>query len=211
MFVLAALLYNSWPLGYYLNSKIAHSGLASDLDGIGQPFYWLFILGDVLVGASLLAVTLLIIFKLRREFLKKTWFSVLVGVFIFGIFTATSAATSNSCVPGHLHFCATIDNHTFGGDGLESTFAALGLLVSLVGINVMSIRFKLSKNFKRFSQFVLFTWPVCVLWFLIEADKNGNAHLAQQALLTLTGLALLVIGLNIFAALEQLTLSDKST
>jgi hypothetical protein len=203
VFTLSAIMYNSWPLGYILNPKTAHIALASDLNGVGQPFYWLFILGDVLVGTGLLAISILLFFKLRNELWSNAWLVVFVGVLLFGVFTATSAASTNSCLPGHFNMCATIDNKTFGADGLESALAAVGLLVSLIGINLMSVHFKLSKRLMLVSQVMLLAWPLSGLIFLWAADVNDNIRLAQHALLIISGLSLFVIGLDIYAAIER--------
>lgn len=203
MFTLIALLYNSWPLGYILNSKTAHYGLASDLDNYGQPYYWLFILGDVLVGASLLAVSFLIRMKLCREFWSKSWSAIILGLFVFGLFTATSAASSNNCSSVQQHICATFHNRTFGADGLESALASVGLLVSMIGVNILNTRTKLNKALVQLSKATLVIWCLSGILFLVEATRNIDVHIAQQLLLIASGVALLVIGINIYLAVEH--------
>jgi hypothetical protein len=209
IFTATALLYNSWPLGYILNYKTARFGLASDLAGKGQPYDWIFILGDVIVGACLIAICGLIRLKLHKELWSRSVAAVVLGVFMFGLFTATSAAAPNTCLHGRISMCARIDKTTFGADGIESTLAAVGLFISLVGINVLGLsRKNLSNKYHRLSQATLVAWPASAAFFLIADSKSSvsdSVHLAQQILMIMTGVALFVIGINIYADLKQNT------
>jgi hypothetical protein len=203
VFSATAVLYNSWPLGYLLNSKTARYGLASGLDAGGQPYDWLFILGDCLVGLSLLAICVLIRLKLRHALWSKSWSAVFMGLVVFGLLTATSAASPSHCTSGTFAICGTFGKRAVGPDGLESTVAALGLLVSLVGINILNRHYQLSVLLRRASQCMLVAWLASGLGFLIIIAEGGNAHLAQQVLLIVSGLALVIIGLNVMTAIER--------
>src|ERR1039458_5373372 len=94
---LAGVIYNSWPLGYVLNNQALRSGLASDLERAGQPYYWLFILGDILTGVCTIAVCAIVWFKLRSEFHSKTWVLAYIGLFLFGLFTAFASLVPSHC------------------------------------------------------------------------------------------------------------------
>jgi hypothetical protein len=204
--VLAAVLYNSWPLGYALNSPTAHSGLASDLERAGQPYYWLFILGDILTGVCVVAACLIIWLKLRPTLHKEAWAAVCVGLFLFGLGTIVAAL-----VPAHCSVTATLQcgNNGSPGLGLDALFsliAALGILVSLVNVCILSMRYKLSVVLVGAAQTTLVAWSASGILFSIFALSIGKAAEAQfleQIFLALYGVALLVIGLTVDGALRR--------
>ncbi len=106
--LLAAAAYSSWPLGYYLNPKVGATGYASELAAEGQPYNWVFIVGDVLAGV----LVLLIVWLLRHEFNKKlrSWHKWLLGLFaLFGILTIVAALLPMSCTPS-ISICPA-ENH----------------------------------------------------------------------------------------------------
>jgi len=164
----AGILYNSWPLGYLLDSRTAHTALASNLERAGHPYAWLFVLGDVLTGLCLIAAAIILY--------TKTWLSA--GLLIFGLFTAISAIFTYSGA-GHVT--------GLGLDALTSTIAAIGLFISLIS---------LVKN--RVNVAVLAFWLASVISFVGYALLRPNqAYLPQDILLVISGLALFVIGLNL--------------
>jgi len=201
--LIAGFLYNSWPLGYLVNAKTARYGLASDLEANGQPYSWLFILADVLVGLSLLVISVLMRHKLQRTFWSKSWLTVFVGLLVFGLFTATSAASSSDCQTSHIRICVSVHKRLLGPDGIESTLAAIGLFVSLLGVNLVNARSMASSVLKQAAQVMLVAWPLSALAFVTAADANDGAHLTQQILLITSGLALLTIGLNLNATVTS--------
>jgi hypothetical protein len=201
IFTLAALFYNSWPLGYLLNYKTARYDLASDLEFSGQPYDWLFVMGDLLVGACLIVIVIVMRLRLHGEFWSKSLTAVVTGLFIFGLFTATSADAPNTCAPRHISICARVDKASFGPDGVESTLAALGLFSSLVGVNIFNIRTRINKKIKSLSFLMLILWPICGIAFVFAAGGNHDVHLAQQILLIVSGLSMLAIGLNVYPAM----------
>jgi hypothetical protein len=198
LFGFAALLYNSWPLGYLLNYKTARYDLASDLDFSGQPYGWLFILGDIVVGVILVAITIYMRLKLHGELWSKSLAAVVVGLFVFGLFTATSADAPNTCQPNEVGICAHVAKASFGPDGMESTLAALGLLCSLIGADIFNLRHSVSKSIRWFTFTMTILWTASGVIFLVAAGNNDGVHLSQQILLILSGLALMAIGVNIY-------------
>src|SRR5581483_6176612 len=92
--VVAALAYNSWPLGFILDSPAAHNSLASDLAARGHPYYWLFVLGDLITGLAAIALAGLI--KLNLPKLRgKDWSRISYGLIVFGALTAICAFFSH--------------------------------------------------------------------------------------------------------------------
>src|SRR5882757_8896527 len=94
--VTAALLYCSWPLGFWLNPIATKTGLASELGAIGQPYNWLFIWADIISGALLAAACVL----LGRLFGAQGWRNIGLGLLaLYGICGALDAALPIHCLP----------------------------------------------------------------------------------------------------------------
>jgi hypothetical protein len=94
--ILSAIIYCSWPLGFWLNPVANRTGLASELGALGQPYNWVFIWGDIVSGALLLAAVIL----LMRMYKPKGWArSALILLAIYGVCGALDAALPESCLP----------------------------------------------------------------------------------------------------------------
>ncbi len=92
----AAVLYCSWPLGFWLNPMAEKTGLASELGAYGQPYNWLFIGADVASGALLAAACMV----LWRLFGTHGWRRAsLVLLLIYGACGALDAALPVHCLP----------------------------------------------------------------------------------------------------------------
>jgi hypothetical protein len=104
LIAISALLYCSWPLGFWLNPQATRSGLASELGAFGQPYHWLFIWGDVVSGALLLVGCGILLRTLRA----KGWARLcLVLLALYGICGALDAALPLQCVPS-LQVCGPV-------------------------------------------------------------------------------------------------------
>jgi hypothetical membrane protein len=183
-----------------LNNQTAHYGLASDLERVGQPYYWLFILGDILTGISVVAACALIWIKLWPKLRSKTWATTGAGLLSFGLFTAVGTILPSECSVTPILRCGA---EKLGLDGLFSGIAACGLLISLMGISVLGRRHRLSAVLTLMTQIILIAWATSGLLFVILAITDGKAHLLQQIFLIISGLALLAIGLNIEIAIRH--------
>ncbi len=131
----AAVLYSSWPLGFWLNPSAMRSGLASELGAFGQPYNWFFIAADVVSGMLLLAATVL----LQRYLKLKSWARVtMVLLSIYGICGAVDAVLPLQCLPS-LQVCGPVLNDPLlilhGASDLLGSIALIGTLVS-AGIHV---------------------------------------------------------------------------
>ncbi len=93
--VVAGLAYCSWPLGYVLNPLVSRRGLASELGALHQPYNWLFIALDVLAGALIVAVAIL----LWRGPDGHVRGIVLANFALFGVLTAIDALLPMTCEP----------------------------------------------------------------------------------------------------------------
>lgn len=199
----SALTYNSWPLGYWLSSPTAHYGLASDLEKAGHPYFWLFILGDALSGISALALALVIRFRLWSKLKSKAWSAVYLGLAAFGLFTAVNAVLPTDCNISSVLRCGLGLNNGVGIDAILSSFSMLGLFISLAGVNRFNLRLSLKPNLLTLTQVTLAVWAASGLLFAALALANRNVHTMQQLLISFSGLALVVIGLNLASLLGR--------
>lgn len=94
--ILSAVLYCSWPLGFVLNPAASRAGLASELGAFGQPYNWVFIGGDIVSGALLVAGVGLLFYLYRPTGWARL---ALVLLALYGICGAIDAALPMSCLP----------------------------------------------------------------------------------------------------------------
>src|SRR5882757_1936735 len=124
----AALLYCSWPLGFWLDPSVMHSGLASELGAVGQPYSWLFIWADVVSGVLITFGVVMLI----RAYKLKTWGRwALILLAIYGVCGALDAALPMRCVPS-LQVCGPVMH-----DPLLILHGAFDLLGSLALIGTL--------------------------------------------------------------------------
>lgn len=195
--LLAGVLYNSWPLGFMLDNSTAHHSLASDLELIGHPYYWLFILGDLLTAACIIAATVIFRFRLWQTPKRRGRLWLLAGLLMFSLFTAASALLPYRCSVFHLTSCGPIIAGKIGLDAITSSLAWLGLFVSLGSL-------ALAEHHQAWMrQLVLATlviWSASGLLFAIAAQHAANhaAYLLQFALMVMTGITIIVIGSHFY-------------
>jgi hypothetical protein len=196
--IVAAVLYNSWPLGYILNSQTARYGFASTLERAGQPHYQLFVLGDILTGVSLTAVAALALLKLIPLIGAKRYIvASLGGLVLFGLSTALAAILP-------LLYSAAI-NRVIGLDGIFSSLSAFGIFISLISLCALGASNYLNTALTRVTQITLLAWSASGLLFVVFALNGGAVHISQQIFLLLTGVAIIVGGLDLNNALRGST------
>ncbi|HEY4160476.1 MAG TPA: DUF998 domain-containing protein [Candidatus Saccharimonadales bacterium] len=129
--ILSAIIYCSWPLGFWLNPQAMQSGLASELGALGQPYNWVFIWGDIVSGVLLVAAVALLL-KLYR---LTGWARLaLVFLAIYGICGALDAALPMHCLPSE-QTCGSIFSDPMlilhGAFDLIGSIALIGTLVAV--------------------------------------------------------------------------------
>lgn len=129
--VVAAILYSSWPLGYWLNSAVSKNSLASGLEAVGQPYNWVFIGGDIACGV----LVLLMGWLLWQHYLSGNRHRWLAGIVLsaaaFGVGTIVDAMLPERCVP-NFQVCPNFtQDHLLLWHGIFSILAAFALFVSL--------------------------------------------------------------------------------
>ncbi len=182
--ILAAIIYNSWPLGYLLNPSVAGTGLASDFEASGQPYNWFFVACDVLFGVLVVSLTL----WLMKD--RAKWRSSIIyvaGLAAFGIFTAVSAL-----IPLHCHAdirtCGYDVDQTLGWHDITGAIAALGLFAAMAAaIGWAAGRLSLAMKL------ITLVWSLTGLWFLYVSVVNDHFWTSaivpsQEVFLVLSGI-----------------------
>ena len=200
--LVSAIAYNSWPLGFWLSKSTAEYGLASDLEKVGHPYYWLFILGDILAGMAAILLAITIRFRLRPALSERIWSIVSLGLFMFGIFTIIDALLPADCTITVALKCQANYGHGIGIDAILSGLAALGLAAGLLCLNHLKLTSRLRLYLHQLNQATLAAWAASAIVFCLLSLANLNAHLVQQLLISLSGLAIIVIILNLLFALQ---------
>jgi hypothetical protein len=125
---IAGLIYNSWIIGYWLNPVVARHGLASELEGLHQPYSWLFIAGDV--ACSLLIG--LVAIMLRTEIKDRLLRLALLAVGGFSLFTIIDALLPIRCDPTVQSCPSFRHDRLLFIHGVCSILASIFLFVSVV-------------------------------------------------------------------------------
>jgi hypothetical protein len=177
--VLAALIYNSWPLGYILNPGVARIGLASDLEAAGEAYNWLFISGDVLFG--LVVLVIIGLFLKKKIILTRQVALVLLGFAVFGVLTAVSAVLPVNC-SSSIRTCGYQGNQALGVHDLIGAIAALGLFIGMMAAWRLE---GTTKRLKRWDGVVLAAWSVWGLLFTLTPIANADKlpHIQQIAII----------------------------
>lgn len=129
--VASGLLYSSWPLGYWLNARVAKNSLASGLEAVGQPFNWLFITTDIMSSVLLVVASVLLWHKYRNNKLALPIKISLACIVMFAVGTTIDALTPEHCVPNLMRCVSFTQDHYLLVHGIFSIAASVFLFVGL--------------------------------------------------------------------------------
>jgi hypothetical protein len=180
--ILAGIMYNSWPLGHWLNPA-ASGQLASALEARHQPYNWVFISGDVISSLLVMLVAWLIWRKLRPG---KLLGFVLWNVVIFGVGTIADTLLPEACLPGAPGCQAWPHNPLLLTHGIFSILASVCLFVALL---VVWWRRRQSWWLNG----LMAGYVVFSLFSLIEAVTPASGNWSQHYYITLCGVWLALI------------------
>jgi len=178
--ILSAVSYCSWPLGYIFNLPVSRRGLASELEALGQPYSWLFILLDVVSGVLIVALTYYL-WRLRSR-KHNRWLSiVLLNYAAFGVFTAIDSLLPMNCIPSLTVCPNALHNPMLLLHGIASITASVCLFVSVV---MVWYRHRTEERYILMSM-VLLAWAIFGIVSIIFLLVPGPGYLAQHYYITL--------------------------
>ncbi len=187
-----AIAYSSWPLAFVLNRPLAGTALASSFEARSQPFSWLFILLDCVVGLCTVVVS-------ARGFRLPAWFrsdKALIGVLLsyglFGLATAADAVVPLTCGSASSRACAS-QLLPITPDDLLTGIAvfALFLAAAFAFIRFLRNRTAYPVTFPVTIAALTAVWSSIGVIVLLE-EPNGSASW-QYAFLSLTSVLALVV------------------
>lgn len=177
----AGILYNSWPLGFWLNPKVSLAGgFASELEALHQPYNWLFIGLDVATGVLVMVVAGLL-WQSRMRRLGKL---ALLSFALFGVFTIVDALLPMQCAPS-LAACAQIDTDPML---LLHGIANVGGAVTLFISAALVWQLRRARGGGMLMRVLMGLWVGLGLISLYFFFIPGPGYLSQDYFLLLTGL-----------------------
>ncbi len=197
----AALLYNSWPLGYLLNPAVGHHQLASQLEAAHQPYRWLFVILDMAVGALLVACG----YKQLQS--RKSWLSVVavLGYVAFGLMVAGAAAMPLDCDPA-AGACGPIwrDSEIIIHGSFSIGSVSLLLLGSLAAIK-LAYQEQIQRWLRAVIGLILGGWAVFGSGALISLSLHIRNNFLQDFFISVCSLSIIFA----VAAVEYLQPQDE--
>ena len=181
MAVMAGVVYNSWPLGFWLNPKVSFGGgLASELEGLHQPYNWLFVLLDIVAGV-LVVLAVVILWRRRMRMLAK---AALVNFGLFGLFTIVDALLPMPCEPSVAVCPVWYDQPMLILHGVASIGAAVTLFASA------AIVWHIRRTHKDglMMRMLMAGWAVFGILSLVFFLTPGPGYLSQDYYLILCGI-----------------------
>lgn len=178
--LIAAIAYNSWPLGYALNPAITRSGgLASELEALNQPYNWLFVSLDVLCGLCVMVIVIV----LWRKAQTLTSKYAMTGFGLFGLLTIADALLPMTCEPS-LSVCPTLSHQpVLILHGIASIGSGVLLFMSAVLV-WCAVR---QRSHKILMSAIMAGWGISGLLTLYFFFTPGPGYLAQDYYLLLCG------------------------
>lgn len=205
--VIAALLYNSWPLGYLLNPSVERHALASELQAPHQPYNWVFVLTDVLAGMLMVGVGL---YQMKR-FQFHHGRLVAICLLLFGALVALAALTPLTCDPtlsacGPLLRSPTILVHGF------ASIVSVGMLFLAL---LIALRSALHKH--RLSLFsgaligLLFLWLLFAVAASYEYVYRIKGNALQDYFMTICSFSIIALVLGNEHFMRRITRAQSAS
>lgn len=186
MAILAGLLYASWPLGYWLNPLVAKNGLASGLEALHQPYNWVFITMDIVSSLLVVAVSLLLRWRLDPAGRRRLLDLILLSAIIFAAGTIADTALPMHCEPSLRHCPSFHVDYFLLYHGILSIAAAVALFFSLALLWWYHRRDKLLGG-------LVFGYVLFSLTTLVEITGLKGGNWSQHYYLTLCGIWLALL------------------
>jgi hypothetical protein len=184
--LVAAVIYDSWPLGPWLNPAIGTKGLASELEATGQPYNWVFVGGDVVSSILILGLCYWLWRQIRSARRQKLVTGALIGTALFGIGTIVDALLPLNC-DATLQVCPSFhQDHLLLIHGIFSIGASFFLFVGLA-----LLWWQRRRNVVLNS--VMFGYILFGLFSLISAIHPGQDSWSQHYYITLCSVVIALL------------------
>lgn len=200
---LAALLYSSWPLAFFLNPNIVKHALESQLQTAGQPYNWVFILGDSLTGAVLVVVAAL----QYKAFIAGGLVTRLgiIGYALFGSLAAVAALVPLNCDP-QSNSCGPLIHDPFVlMHGFASIVSVLALLMGTLVIAILTYKQRASAIVREVFLVLLACWILFGAGSIAQFWWHPGGNGMQDFFITLCSASTVAI----VAAVEYMHLHGK--
>ena len=185
--VTAAILYNTWPLGYILDPKALSDSYISVLEVSGKPYAWLFIIADILSGIVVITVGLLL-YKLTS--LSKR--SVL-GYLVFGLATLIDAIIPIAArCEESVSACGIAPSQVLSPHDLASIAAAAGILSCLLGVRRRQRKTQ-NKSGYNWLSISYYLWCITGLLLISSVVADRFTTAGQAVYLAACGIGLIVV------------------
>lgn len=199
----AALLYNSWPLGFVLNPTVVRHALASVLEAPHQPYDWVFVSMDVASGVLAIALGYL---QLRKHPAGLPAKAAVVSYMLFGALVMCAALIPLRCDPTSQQCGPLMHDPQLLLHGVCSIASTFALLVSLLWAVRALAHASVGRRLRKIAAAVGGCWLAFAGASLLE--MNGLLHLAgnvtEYFFITVCGMSLVLIALMVeYAALHQ--------
>ena len=188
--LITAFLYSSWLLGYIINPKIAFLGTASELAATNQPFRWIFIMADVLVAISIIAVVFISRLSNQKSPRGITAFSLV----LFGVLTAITAMIWLPCTPSVMQCGGDYYESRYFLHSIFGMFASFFLLIAALSKALSANKSISSGKWERKIQYLIVVWGLFGLLDLVVSMHTGSTSFVGAIIqrLFLTGSAILI-------------------
>jgi uncharacterized membrane protein SirB2 len=195
--IIAGIIYNSWPLGYWLNPAVSKSSLASGLEAYNQPYNWLFISGDIISSFLMFFVCFSIWRRYNMHKSKRFLEIILSSVVLFGVGTIVDAMLPERCVPNFQVCPSFTQDHLLLLHGIFDLIASVFLFVCLCAV-------WLRQRHNPLIDGLVVGYVVFGAISLIQAIAPGNnGNWSQHYYLTLCSVWLAILPYAVGRALEN--------
>lgn len=189
--IIAAFMYCSWPLAFFLNPAVGKHNLASQLEAPHQPYNWVFIAMDVLTGCALIIAGILQ-YRANRKHSRRSHVAVW-SYLLFGAMVAIAALVPLSCDPEQ-DACGSIwrNPHII----IHGFCSIASVLCLLVGLAVIAHGHYLQRTSRRhivLLSSVLILWLLFGIGSLAEMAMRVTGNLLQYFFITVCSLSVVVL------------------
>lgn len=183
--VVAALLYSSWPLGYYLNPNVTHVAFASQLEASNQPYNWLFICLDVLSGVALIIGGIAQWVRTKSLAIRLS----IMGYVTFGVLVIIAALVPFNCDSLNTACYDKAHSPLFIIHGFASIISVVALLASIILIFKLLIDKQTWHWINLVPVLIIASWSLIGI-LAIHDYHHADENLVQYAFITICGLSL---------------------